>query len=222
MPLVVELLSPQSVLDVGCGVGAWLAEFARHDVTDICGIDGDYVTRSQLEVPESAFVAHDLSTPLALSRRFDLAVCLEVAEHLTDPAGRVLVKCLGRAASAVLFSAAIPSQGGTGHINERWQSYWADLFRNEGLVAVDCLRPVLWNNDQVEYWYRQNVLLYVTADVLRSNSHLAEARDRTRDGMLSMVHPQLWKDSRTAGSSLWQRVIGRVLEARATRSHATP
>jgi SAM-dependent methyltransferase len=220
VPLIVELLDPRSVVDVGCGLGTWLAVFARHGINDLCGIDGEHVDRSQLEVPESMFVAQDLSEPLDMSRRYDLAVCLEVAEHLSEPAGRALVKALGQIAPAVLFSAAIPLQGGTGHVNERWQAYWAALFRNEGLFPVDCIRPVLWSDDRVDYWYRQNALLYATIDLLRSNDRLAAARERTNDAMLSLVHPRLYmaqRAGRAASRSRWRRAVIRIREGLSAR-----
>ena len=40
VPVIVELVSPRSVIDVGWGAGLWLAEFERAGVVDLMGIDG--------------------------------------------------------------------------------------------------------------------------------------------------------------------------------------
>jgi SAM-dependent methyltransferase len=124
VPIVMELLKPGSVVDVGCGRGTWLSVFAEHGIADVVGVDGDYVDRRTLLIPPDRFVAHDLTTPLRLHRTFDLVVSLEVAEHLPVACAGEFVASLTSLGSAVLFSAAVPGQGGTHHVNERWQDYW--------------------------------------------------------------------------------------------------
>jgi SAM-dependent methyltransferase len=161
VPLVVAAQHPRSVLDVGCGVGTWLDVFRTHGVDDVVGVDGPHVVLDQLEIPRDAFVAHDLREPLDLGRRFDLVVSLEVAEHLAPDRADAFVASLVAHAPAVLFSAAIPFQGGTGHVNERWPSYWADRFAGAGFAPLDIVRPAVWRDDRVAFWYAQNTLLYV-------------------------------------------------------------
>jgi hypothetical protein len=63
VPIVMELIQPRSVVDVGCGTGTWLSVFAEHRVVDFIGIDGDYVDRSQLLIPPDRFSHAILSTP---------------------------------------------------------------------------------------------------------------------------------------------------------------
>jgi len=166
--LVLELLfsyfKPQSLVDVGCGEGHWLAQATRLGVPAICGLDGNYVKRERLAIPEESFVPADLSKPFEVGRTFDLAMSLEVAEHLDPDSAGTFVECLVKLASAVLFSAAIPGQGGTDHRNEQWQSYWANLFAKNKFVCVDLLRPKLWQEQGIEVWYRQNTLLYLSQD----------------------------------------------------------
>jgi hypothetical protein len=117
----------------------------------------------QLRVPAEQFMPADLSLldHLPVGRRFDLAICLEVAEHLSQTAAEKLVKFLTGHADRVLFSAAVPCQGGTHHINEQWQSYWAEIFVACGFDAFDVVRPRIAGNREIEYWYRQNTVLYV-------------------------------------------------------------
>jgi SAM-dependent methyltransferase len=164
VPIVMELIRPRSVIDVGCGIGTWLAVIAEHGVRDYVGIDGDYVDRSQLLIPRDLFISRNLAEPVELNRHFDLAVSLEVGEHLPAAAARGFVRSLSRLAPAVLFSAAPPGQGGTYHINEQWPSYWAALFEEHDFVAVDALRPRIWSRKDVAWWYRQNMLVFVSAE----------------------------------------------------------
>lgn len=150
-----------SVLDVGCGLGGWLAAFSRHGVGDTIGVDGPHVDQGALAIPPSRFVAHDLGTALDLERRFDLVISIEVAEHLDAALAPRFVADLCRHGDLILFSAAIPFQGGVGHVNEQWPSYWAGLFAQQGYWPADIVRPHLWNDERIMYWYKQNMLLYV-------------------------------------------------------------
>jgi hypothetical protein len=161
VPTVIEMFQVKSVVDVGCGVGTWLRAFNESGVSDVFGIDGDYVTSSQLLVPEDKFHAHDLSKPLHIDRRFDCCISLEVAEHLPPSSSEDFVASLTSLSDIVLFSAAIPNQGGVMHINERWQSYWVKLFSIHGYVPYCDIRRYFWNEVNVSDWYRQNLLIFV-------------------------------------------------------------
>jgi SAM-dependent methyltransferase len=194
VPLIMELLHPRSVVDVGCGTGTWLSVFRRHGVRGTLGIDREYVTGEILEIPAEEFLPHDLRFPLAMDRRFDMAVSLEVAEHLPGECAETFVDSLTRLGPAVLFSAAVPYQGGTGHVNEQWPDYWSDLFRGKGFVALDPVRKRIWQNDDVEYWYRQNILLFVEREYLEGRPELQSERIDTRDTRLSIVHPRMFME----------------------------
>lgn len=189
IPELLKWISPRSVVDVGCGVGTWLREFQSHGVEDILGIDGDYVDRALLAIDPAHFKVQELSGRVSIERAFDLAISLEVGEHL--PAHRALsfVEDLCRLAPLVAFSAAIPGQGGTHHVNEQWQSYWAALFERCGYQALDVLRPALWKDAEVEFWYAQNMLLYASREALRTNSALAAMGVCA---LLDIVHPSLF------------------------------
>lgn len=164
-PLIETL--PRSAVDIGCGSGTWAAAFAaRFAGSEVRGVDGDYVDRDTLQIDPADFRAHDLSHPLPADRRFGLAISLEVAEHLPPASGPDLIRTLVAHSDHILFSAAIPGQGGEFHVNERPLEYWRGLFKDHGYVAVDCLRPVLRTDRRVEPWYRYNSVLYVHADHL--------------------------------------------------------
>ena len=190
IPPVLELYRPGSVVDVGCGLGGWLAAFQAYGVEDILGIDGDYVDRKMLEIPPEHFKAFDISRPFTLDRTYDLAVCLEVAEHLAPEHAIDFVESLTRLAPVILFSAAIPLQGGTKHLNEQWLDYWARKFSSRGYHPVDAIRKKIWGWDNIPAYYRQNILLFCTEQILASNNVLNEAFQTTNQDMLSIVHPQ--------------------------------
>lgn len=190
-PLVLGLVPARSVLDVGCGTGHFLKAFAEAGIADIQGIDGDYVPRDQLAVDPACFRAVDLAQPFDLGRQFDLVVSLEVAEHLPAAAADGFVAALVAHAPVALFSAAIPDQGGTGHLNEQWPRYWAERFAQHGFAAYDVLRPALWPDGEVAWWYRQNCLLFARAETAARLPALAGVAP-TPPALLDRVHPDLY------------------------------
>jgi SAM-dependent methyltransferase len=161
IPHLTRGLFCRSVLDVGCGAGAWLAEYRDAGVEDVTGVDGDYVDRRRLLVPPDRFRAVDVSRPFDLGRRFDLVQSLEVAEHLPQASSRDFVGNLAAHGDRVLFSAAVPGQGGENHTNERPLDFWRGLFAERGFVPFDYVRPLVAGAPDVEPWYAYNTLLYV-------------------------------------------------------------
>jgi SAM-dependent methyltransferase len=200
IPLAVRLVSPTGVLDVGCGVGTFLRAFIEEGVTDVQGVDGDYVPRDQLMIPTDRFRGHDLGLPLDFGRRYDLAMSLEVAEHLPDGRADLFVDNLCHHSDVVMFSAAIPGQGGTNHINEQWPSYWAAKFAARGYRVIDALRSAIWDDPTVEHWYRQNLLFFANDAGLARAPALAAAAS---SGPLNLAHPELFsRNSVTAQQAM--------------------
>ena len=192
VPIVLEFVQPKSVIDVGCGVGTWLSVFSELGVPDIFGVDGNWVDKRLLLIPQNFFASHDLTRPLVIGRQFDLVVSLEVAEHLPSESAEIFVDSLTSLGPVVLFSAAIPFQGGTSHINEQWPDYWAKLFNKRGYVAVDSVRRKVWQNDNVDCWYAQNILFFVNKSKLEDYPQLKKAYAITEPNQLSIVHPKLY------------------------------
>lgn len=192
VPFLLEVIKPRSVVDVGCGDGTWLSEFYGCGITDILGLDGDYVTPDQLRIPNQFFQSRDLQRDHQVPRTFDLALSLEVAEHVPQEFATLFVHFLCSLAPVVLFSAAIPGQAGINHVNEQWQSYWADKFAVEDFAPIDCIRPRVWEEPAVAVWYAQNSLLYVRRSFLGQNPAL-QAFSREKQSMpLNLVHPRLF------------------------------
>ncbi|HVY50164.1 MAG TPA: methyltransferase domain-containing protein [Devosia sp.] len=180
VPMVMSALDPASVVDIGCGRGAWLRRFFAAGTNGI-GVDGDYVRPESLLIPADRFRPLDITAEFDLGQRFDLAVCLEVGEHIPPDASGQLVANLVRHAPVVLFSAAVPGQGGENHINERPLDFWRGLFGAHGFRALDAFRPRLAGRTEVEPWYRYNVLLYVREDRVSELPHWVRATE-LKDG----------------------------------------
>lgn len=161
---VAGLLLPEmtiaSLLDIGAGHGAWAAEWLAAGVKDVVAVDGDYVARDQLAIPAGNFRAHDLATPLDIGRKFDLVQTLEVAEHLPHAKADLFVDNLVAHGEVILFSAAVPHQGGEHHVNEQPPEYWRSKFAAKGYAPFDFVRPGLVGKDGVMPWYRFNSYIY--------------------------------------------------------------
>jgi SAM-dependent methyltransferase len=186
-------LKPASVLDIGCGRGVWLAAWQKLGVQDIQGVDGAYVDRNRLHIPAPQFQAADIGQPLELSRPFDLVECLEVGEHLPEGRADQLVANIVRHGQMILFSAAIPGQGGEHHVNEQPIRYWADKFRGHGFRVFDWPRQQVQGLTQIEPWYRYNTLLYVHADKVGSLAPAILATEIKAGEPIPEHAPLLWQ-----------------------------
>ncbi|HEX5472957.1 MAG TPA: class I SAM-dependent methyltransferase [Lacipirellulaceae bacterium] len=210
VPVVIELIRPKSVIDLGCGIGAWLAEFKRRGVPDTLGVDGPHISTAQLEIDPRDFLVADLAQPLRLHSYFDLAVSLEVAEHLDPVQADQFVETLTRLAPVVLFSAAIPYQGGEHHINEQWPAYWAKRFEAQNFAALDPFRRLLWERPDVDWWYAQNLVLFVRRDRVAQFPWITASVER---GIPTYVHPQNYLNH------TWQNRVLRAAIDIATSTH---
>lgn len=162
VPLLVSELSPaidvKSVIDVGCGEGWWGREFAFWDFMSV-GMD------KWTDTEVVSMIDHDLDQPLEQAfpegsiNRFGLALCLEVAEHLTPERGSSFIADLCKLSDLIVFSAAIPGQRGVNHLNEQWPTYWVDHFRTNGFYVSGAMRWMIWEDEEIEPWYRQNLLI---------------------------------------------------------------
>jgi SAM-dependent methyltransferase len=202
VPFVIELIQPKHIIDVGCGLGAWLSVFKEHGVEDILGIDGDYVDVNKLKISQKYFMDHDLTKPLSIEKTFDLVVSLEVAEHLPAQNAESFVNGLVKLGPVILFSAALPYQPGEHHYNCQWPNYWANLFYKKGYVLFDCLRMKFWQNKNVDWWYSQNMLLFVRQSSLSNYPTLKNHFSFTTSEPVSLVHPELYQLQQTTYQNL--------------------
>lgn len=175
-----------TVVDVGCGQGIIAEEFRIHGA-EVVGIDNGWVPLDRMRLPLENFRQMDIETEdFPITGRWALGMSLEVVEHLTPYGGDKVVKFLAENCRFVLFSAAMPGQGGYGHINEQWPSYWIEKFRVCGMEPDGRIRAHLWADQRVPCYYRQNLLLFYRLGSLME----------TESGYftLDVVHPQLYKD----------------------------
>jgi SAM-dependent methyltransferase len=221
VPLVMDLLAPRSVCDVGCGRGVWLSVFREHGVTEVLGMDGDYLDRALLEIDESNFREVDLEQGVPAAGSFDLAMSLEVGEHLPESAAAAFVDGLVALAPAVLFAAAVPGQGGTGHVNERWPDYWRAHFERHEYVPVDCIRPQIWERSEVRPWYRQNTIVFSSRSLIESNERLRAAHERYSGRPLSVVHPGILEAVLERPWNLLQKLTEEVAAGRMDHAEVT-
>lgn len=218
VPFLKSITQCRSVIDVGCGVGTWLSVFQQSGIVDFQGIDGTYVNPDDLVIPRDRFSAADLTKPPQIHRQFDLAICLEVAEHLPSSSDKALIDFLTGLSPVVAFSASVPFQNGTGHINERWLEHWIEQFAERNYLPIDCVRPRFWNHPDVEWWYIQNTILYVSEAELATYPKIEALYNAAPTKPFSCVHPRLflYKQDQLTGMPMmkaWALAFNRTWKA---------
>ena len=183
VPIISKMFKPQSVLDVGCGTGDFLKIFSEQGITDLAGVDGTWLDMTKLVVPQEMIRICDLEQGFNFSRRYDVVLCLEVAEHLQESAAEQLVSSLVTHGDVIIFSAAIPYQGGQNHINEQWIDYWQQKFEKHNYHLHDLIRPLIWNDSEIFWWYRQNIFVCIAGNASVTAGHT---------DINSYVHPELY------------------------------
>ncbi|MBC8444459.1 class I SAM-dependent methyltransferase [Candidatus Woesearchaeota archaeon] len=188
-----KYMQPVSVLDVGCGRGAWLKACHEYGSRELLGFDGEWNSQSMMIDKDIKYKSIDLNRVFNVEKRVDLAMSLEVAEHLNPTLSNQFVNCLTESSDAILFSAAYCKQGGTEHINENKHSYWAKIFSNYNYVPFDLFRPTFWGDTRVGFWYRQNTFLYVKNDSDIFNKLQGfKIKEIDQTDFMNCVHPDLY------------------------------
>lgn len=149
-----------SVIDFGCGRGVWLAEFRKAGVNTVFGLDFGVGATSRLAIAQEQYRSANLGAPVQVIPH-DLCISLEVAEHIALNHAENFIDNLTQSARKILFSAAVPDQMGHHHINEQAPQFWIEKFAKRGFVCIDVIRPTIWNDSRICWWYRQNVMLFI-------------------------------------------------------------
>ena len=186
-----ETIKPGNVVDIGCGIGYFLKAFKDLGIKEVLGIDGRWTDRELVDInlEKEEFVVADLNKKLSINRKFDLLICLEVAEHIDPKHTDVFLDNLVILSDIIVFSAAIPFQGGLNHLNEKWTDYWVQKFGLLGFKALDVMREKIWANKDIHWWYRQNMILFVKNakyDLIKSKFKYSKKKFNT------YVHPELY------------------------------
>lgn len=184
--LLYKLYQPKSVVELGCGRGSWLSVAESLGSNELKAYDGAWVKKEELLSQNIDFTAVDFEKGVDVKSGFDLAISLEVAEHISESNAAGFVKALCKASDVVLFGAAIKYQGGKNHINEQRQSYWVKLFKENGYECFDIFRKEVWDNDAVEWWYRQNIFLFINQASSMINM---DGLKRNENLIIDIVHP---------------------------------
>lgn len=192
LTIVLDMLPPvHSAIDFGCGVGTWLSVLKEQGVSEIRGLDGPWVDQNLLEIKREEFQKTNFEKPIVLENKYDLAISLEVAEHVSQKSANTFVDSLVGASDFVLFSAAIPFQGGIGHINEQWPNYWVEMFAAREYFVVDHVRKRIWNDGKIPVWYRQNIFLFIKSS--KALSGMNNKSNKSEYNLpLNIVHPNLY------------------------------
>lgn len=164
---ILKIIKPKNVVDFGCGIGIWLKHFKLQGVKEILGVDYNDVEDSMLRIDKSEYLSKDLTKPLKLDKKYDLATSFEVVEHLPEESADTFVDSLTNASDRIFFGAAIPDQGGRDHVNEQYPNYWVKKFQKRGFVCLDILRPRLLLKEDSSMSSRQNILLFIKLETLR-------------------------------------------------------
>ena len=192
---LVSIYRPVSVVDIGCGRGGWLKAFGEFGSTLLVGVDGLWNSQACMVDQAIQFFGMDLNLPYKLPEfdRFDLAVSLEVAEHLEAASADQFVESLTKLSDGVLFGAAFTAQGGTNHLNEQAGTYWAEKFKRKNYVPFDLFREKFWGDCEIPFWYQQNTFLYVKedSDLYKRLSDIGK-QPLKNINFLNCVHPQLY------------------------------
>ncbi len=186
-----NIYRPNSVLDIGCGRGTWLYAAEKLGVTKLHGIDGPWLKQADMLSNNIEFKPTNMEVEISVAEKYDLAISVEVAEHISKTSARDFISSLCAASDVVLFGAAVTCQGGENHINEQRQSYWANLFSNQGYRCFDIIRNEIWDNESVEVWYRQNTLIYVNKD---RNDLISVFEPLETNQMLDIIHPDMFEN----------------------------
>jgi hypothetical protein len=194
---VLRLVNVKTAFDVGCGIGRWVKALHDNGVEDVECLDGEWFNPKLLSkyVNLNCFHVHSLNDGVyRTSRKYDLALCLEVAEHVKPQNADNVVETLTNMSDVILWSAAIPKQGGDGHVNEQWPSYWQNKFKERGYEFLDVIRPYIWTKEDIFEWYRQNIFLVVKKEQKAEiwKKYLALGVENT---MLDVVHPKYWRST---------------------------
>ncbi len=189
LPFIIEKLKCKSILDFGCGTGEWMLTAKMCEgVNKVVGVDGEYA-REFINLEDDEFVVADLTKDVKFSEKFDLAISLEVAEHLDSEYAETFVHNLTQCADIILFSAAVPCQHGTNHVNEQYPSYWRSIFLKFDFEMCDCIRPEFWWNEEIEWYYRQNMFIYC-----RKEYKNAIEEKFGIGNVIDIIHPDVWRE----------------------------
>ncbi len=206
IPEILRLIQIKSVIDFGCGIGTFLKVCKLYCVEEVMGVDGPWVDKNLLlkNINIEEFTEANLIEEFLPKSKFDLAICLEVAEHIPENSADLFIKNLVSCSDVILFSAAIPGQIGQNHINEQWPNYWVEKFDYFNYSIYDIIRPLFWENEKLSIWYRQNMFLFIKngKEILIDN-----IEKFPQNKIINIVHPNYFLGKVVQIEELKEKII---------------
>jgi len=163
--IILKYYSPKSVVDIGCGAGIYLNEFNKKGIKNLLGIDGAPSAREEFLLDKDKIIIFDLAQKYNFKEKYDLGLCLEVAEHLEEKDADNLVETISSASDDIIFTAAVPGQGprSIGHINEQPHGYWIKKFENAGFNYLEEKTKKIreeMEKKKVVWWIVKNLMIF--------------------------------------------------------------
>ena len=186
LPMIFKYYKPNSMIDIGCGLGTWLSAALELGVENLQGIDCNEISEDFLLVPRKYISIDDLEThENKENKKYDIAVSVEVAEHLNNSASEHFIKMLISYSKVIIFSAGIPYQDGEHHINCQHPQFWYAIFNKYEYVCFDFRDKLMNLWEEINPCYSQNLLLYVHKDL----AHIFENIFNITNKPIFFYHP---------------------------------
>lgn len=180
LSLLSEFIHPNSVADIGCGTGTWGFTAEKIWGAQIFAFDRHRYDDCDMYISAEKYFQCDLRQKTRLGR-YDLAICVEVIEHIDQNYEDIVIDNLCACSDTLLFSGALPFQGGTGHINERPFSYWLEKFNMRGYTMIQDIRWSIWDQSDIEIWYRNNIMFLMKTTT----------KNKPTPYPVDIIHPQM-------------------------------
>lgn len=210
-----KFFDPRLILDIGCGTGEWIKAFQyQYPSCNFTGIDGNWIKSNNLICNFNEFIVADLNFGLPkniINKNYDLITCLETITDLPEKEGGKLISQICKITNLCLFSSGAPNQTHGPHKNRQWQSYWHSLFKKNGFIALDFIRPAIWNDNDVGPWYRQNCFLFIEESWLQRNQKWQNLT-LSQKFPIDILHPNLLPPlTQNMRLKTWLRLLPRIL-----------
>ncbi len=166
MDWYIDKYKPTSVIDYGCGIGVYLESALSKGITKLKGFDigGEYVKKYTENCVQPFIEYLDCTKPI-LTEKYDCVISLETGEHIETQFSEAFIQNIINSTDTfgtILYSAAQPGQGGTGHINCQTKDFWISIFNKHGFVYDENLTRVIteaWSNLKAPVYIINNLIV---------------------------------------------------------------
>ncbi len=199
-----DIFESKKIIDIGCGRGSWLEASKIYGSDQLVGIDGEWNVKKvpngieyiplNLQNLNKKFIIDN-----NLENKFDLCISVETLEHLENKYSENFISSLCSLSNNIIFSCAYIGQGGVNHLNENLHSNWAFIFKKYDFYPFDIFRPIVWNNDKISYWYRQNTFLYLKKNSPSFDYMIKKMPYIKNFSFMDCIHPKMYEKKISKG-----------------------